>query len=137
VQATAGQIGDVRDAAKRHQVVRADAMHGDAAHHYQIAALIGKAIAERGRRVEVVTPKQAALPEFADALRGSPDVRGIRRNPAGGQQIADRALESGRVEGMLAWNADLVCGCGRWVGVAAVGHGLLPFGMAGRGMIHA
>jgi hypothetical protein len=72
VQASAGQVGDMRDAAKRHQVVRADAMHGNAAHDHQVAAQIGEAVAERGRRVEVVAAEQAALPEFADTLRGAP-----------------------------------------------------------------
>jgi hypothetical protein len=47
VQAAAGQVGDVGEAAKGYQVVRADAVHGDAADDHQVASLIGKAVAQR------------------------------------------------------------------------------------------
>jgi len=137
VQAAAGQIGDVGQAAKGYQVVRADAVHGDAADDHQVAALIGKAVAERCRRVELVATKQAALPEFPHALRCARHVRVVRGNPTGAQQVADRALEGGSVETVVARDADVEGGVGRLVVAAAVGHGVLRFSAVGLVIIHA
>ena len=62
VQLAAGQVGDVRDAAEGHQMVRAHAMHGNAADHHHVAAWIGKAFAERFGRIKIVAAEQAVLP---------------------------------------------------------------------------
>ena len=47
VQTTARQVGDMGDAAKRHQVMRAYAVHRDAAQRDHVAARILEAFAER------------------------------------------------------------------------------------------
>jgi hypothetical protein len=137
VQATAGQVGDVRDAAKRHQVVRADAMHGNAAHHHQVAALIGEAVAERGRRVEVVAAEQAALPEFAHALRGSPMCAASGAMP----QAASRSptARSKAAGSKACWRGMPISFAGRMRlgrgGCSRTWHASCWHG--GRGMIHA
>jgi hypothetical protein len=51
-------------------MMRTDAMHGDAAHHDHIPAMIRESVAQDGGRVDVVTAEQAFLPEFAHALGG-------------------------------------------------------------------
>ena len=143
VQAAAGQVGDVGDAAEGHQVVRADAVDGDAAHHDHVAARVGEAVTECGRRVEVVAAEQAALPEFAHALRGASHVRALGFDAAGVEQVANRALEGDGVEGAAARDADRVWRAGGVV-LAAIdvvmdvvrgktvvgGHGVLGWGWA-------
>jgi len=106
VQASAGQVRDVRHATEWHEVMWAYAMHGNSADHHQIAAPIGETVAKRSRRIEIVAAEQAALPEFADALRRSPHVRDIGGNAAGGEEVADRPLERDRVESVATRDAD-------------------------------
>ena len=122
VQSAAGQIGDVGDAAKRHQVVRADAVNGDAANDHHVVARVVETVAENARRVEVVTAEQAFLPEFANALRGTPHVLDVRRDAAGGEQVADRLLESWGVERIAARDADAGCGVWWMLVLCFVGH---------------
>jgi hypothetical protein len=64
-------------------------------------------------------------------------VRVVRGNPTGAQQVADRALEGDRVEGVVARDADVEGGVGRVVVAAAVGHGGLRFSAVGLVIIHA
>ena len=54
----------------------------------------------------LVAAEQPFLPEFANALRGSSHVLDVRRNAAGGEQVADRLLESRGVKGVAARDAD-------------------------------
>ena len=42
VQATSGNVGDVRDATEGNEVMRADAMNGNAADYDHVAACVGK-----------------------------------------------------------------------------------------------
>jgi hypothetical protein len=61
--------------------------------------------------VEVVAAEQAALPEFAHALRRCGPCAGtVGRNAAGGEQIGDGPLEGGGIEGVAAGDADAGAG---------------------------
>ena len=120
VQPAARQIGHVRYPAKRYQVVRAHAVHGDAANHHHVAARVVEAIAQRLGGVELVATEQAALPQFAHAADGSAGVRTVGGNAAGTQQIANGAFERGGVECPRAGDADAAFG--RRGVVAIVGH---------------
>jgi hypothetical protein len=64
-------------------------------------------------------------------------MRVVRGYTAGGQQIADRALEGSRVESVTARDTDVESGVGRVVVAAAVGHGVLRFSAVGLVIIHA
>jgi hypothetical protein len=55
MQSPARQIANVRNAAKRHQVMRANAMYGYAPDHDHIGAVVGKSVTERFSRVQVIT----------------------------------------------------------------------------------
>ena len=102
VQTATRQIGDVRDATKRYQMMWTDTVDGDAADDHHVGAMIFKALAERIRRIEIVTPEQATLPEFAYALRCPSHVRRIWGNATGTEQVTDGLLKGGRVEGILS-----------------------------------
>src|SRR5690606_22003673 len=105
VQASTGQIGDMGHAAKRHEVMRAHAVHGDAADHDHVTPRILEAFAKHIRWIELVAAEQPALPKFAHALRRAPGVRVVRRDAAGEQQITNRALEGDGVEIAATRNA--------------------------------
>ena len=127
VQPPTGEVGYVGDPAEGDEMMRADAVDGDAAHHHHVAACVVEAFAERGGRVEIVAAEQATLPEFADALGGAPHVPGVGGDAAGAQQIVDGALERRRVEVVLAGDPD--AGRGRTGGgivIAGIGHGISP-----------
>jgi hypothetical protein len=64
-------------------------------------------------------------------------VRVVRGNPAGAQQVADRALEGGRVEALWRGMPMSKAGSVAWVVAAAVGHGGLRFSAVGLVIIHA
>jgi hypothetical protein len=126
MQTSAGQVGHMGQAPEGNQVVRTDAMHGNAADDDHVAAVIGKPVTERAGRVQIITTEQAFLPEFADALSRSTHVRNVWINAAGAEQIADGAFESRRIEIISAGNAYGRCGKRRMVVVIAVGHRVLP-----------
>jgi hypothetical protein len=65
VQPSPRQVGDVRMASKGHEVVRADAVHGDAANDDEVLARVLEALAEDGGRVLGVPREQTLLPERA------------------------------------------------------------------------
>jgi hypothetical protein len=106
------------DTAEGHEVMRTDAMDGDAADHHHVRALVGEALAERPGRIYLIAAQQALLPEFAHALRRLAGVHGVAGDAAGMQQIGDGALEGGGIEGALARYAD----------AAAVGGNVLVHG---------
>ena len=106
VQAATGQVGDMRHPAERHQMVRADAVDGDAADDDHVLAVVVKTVAERFGRVEVVAAEQAFLPEFAHALCRAAHVRGIGGDSAGRQQIAYRLFKCKGVKLSGPRNAD-------------------------------
>src|SRR5512139_2292792 len=98
VQPPAGDVGDVRHAAERHQMVRAHAVDGDSAHHHHVVAVVGEALAQRVGGRNRVAAEQPALPQFAHALGGAPGVHRVRRDAAGGEEVVYRALERRRIE---------------------------------------
>ena len=120
VQAAAGQVGDVGDAAEGHQVVRADAVDGDAAHHDHVAARVGEAVTECGRRVEVVAAEQAFLPKLTYAHGCFAHVRAVRGDAAGGEEVENGFLESACVKRLRARDAER--GRHRCVVIAEIGH---------------
>ncbi len=122
VQASARQVGHVSHAAERHQMVRTDAMDGDAADDDHVPAMIFKTVAKRYARIKVITAEQAFLPELAYALRGFAHVRRIRGDAAGAEQVIDSLLEGRRVEGAAARNADVHRRGRRVLVVGTVGH---------------
>ncbi len=66
VQSAAGQIRDVRHSSERYEVVRADAVHRDAANDDDVFARIGEAVAEDVGEVLSVATEQSLLPERPD-----------------------------------------------------------------------
>jgi hypothetical protein len=108
VKSTSWNVSNMGDATERYKVVRADAMHGDPADDHHVRSGVGKAFSERCRRVEFITAEQSFLPELPNTLGGAPHVRHVGSNPASSQKIGNGLLESGRVKGAPAWNADAV-----------------------------
>ena len=103
-------------------------MHGDAAHHDHVVAVVGKTGAQGFGRVDGVTAEQAALPQFAHALGGAAGVRRIRRHAAGAQHVVHRPFEGGGIECTGLRNTGRVFARWRVTGVvtvvAGVGHQL-------------
>ena len=62
VQATARQIGDMRYAAERDQVMRAYTMYGNSPDHDHVATVVGKSFAECLCWIKIVAAEQASLP---------------------------------------------------------------------------
>jgi uncharacterized protein YaeQ len=143
VQPAAGQVGDMRNAAKGHQMMRADAMNGDAADDDHVAARVGEAIAESLGRINVVAAEQALLPQLAHAHGRLAGVHGVGIDAAGVQQVGDGLFEGDGVEAAMPGDAeaafcraaDIVVGHGRSIGYSTCRHDtaclhLLPLLMA-------
>ncbi len=106
VQPSTGQVGNMGDAAKRHQMMGADAMHRNAAHHHHVLPGVGKTVAQHFGRVELIAAKQALLPQLAHAARSTTGMAVVGGDAASLQQGVDRLLESSRIELATAGDAD-------------------------------
>ena len=120
VQAPTGQVRDVRDTAKRHEVVRAHAVDRDAANEHQVLAWICEATAEHLRGRLLVAPEQTPLPQLAHAHGSVLHVRAVV-DTARGKQRVDRRFKGRGIKG-TGGDANGGVGCGK---VVLVGHGLL------------
>lgn len=106
VEPATGQVGDVGQPAEGDQMMRANAMDGDAADDHHVRAVVGKAFAQCCGRVQIVATEQAMFPQGTDAFGGTAHVGCVGSDAAGAQEVADGALEGDRVEGILPRNAD-------------------------------
>ncbi|KGC40156.1 GTP cyclohydrolase I domain protein [Burkholderia pseudomallei] len=98
VQAPARQIRHMGDAAKRQQMMRAHAVHGDAADDHHVLARIVEARAQRLSRIDFVAVEQTPLPELAHTLRSAAGVRAVDLDAARLEQSANRRLECDGIE---------------------------------------
>jgi hypothetical protein len=109
MQTTAGDVGDMRNATKGHEMVRTDAMDGDAADDDEVAAGV---LDPRAKYFSNVLPRpsqETTLPEVADPLGGRAHVAvthlgGV--DATGAQQSDDGGFERLPVESPGGLDAD-------------------------------
>ena len=97
MQPSARYVGDVGDAAKRHQVMGTDAVHRDAADKHQVVAVVGEAVAEHLGEVLPISAEQSLFPKRPHARRRLGHV-GLVVDAAGPDHGAHGLLEGRPVE---------------------------------------